>query len=83
LLKYNEFSDENVWRKADGPNWEKAFYTEKMAKIPHLLYKEEYKNKLEDVCYFINLLKNFQCIYHFFIQNQEKKIRTWLLQYSY
>jgi hypothetical protein len=55
LLKYNEFSDENVWRKADGPNWEKAFYTEKMAKIPHLLYKEEYKNKIEDVKTFISL----------------------------
>ena len=49
LLRYSEFSDLNVSRRADGPNWERGFLTEKLAKMPHLLYQEQYKNKKEDV----------------------------------
>ena len=49
LLRYNEFSDLNVTRKAQGPNWDRAIHTEKMAKLPHLLYREAHKKKLDDV----------------------------------
>jgi hypothetical protein len=48
-LKYSEFSEESVSRRADGPNWERAHYIEKLAKIPNLLYQETYKKKQEDV----------------------------------
>ena len=48
-LKYSEFSDPNVARHADGPNWERGVLTEKLAKMPHLLYQETYKKKKEDV----------------------------------
>ncbi len=49
LMRYNEFSDINVSRRADGPNWERALHSEKMARLPHLLYREAYKRKQEDV----------------------------------
>jgi hypothetical protein len=49
LLRYNEFSDNNVMRKADGPNWERSALTEKLAKMPHLLYQDSFKKKQEDV----------------------------------
>jgi hypothetical protein len=38
-----------VLRNAEGSNWEKAFISEKMSKIPHLLYIDEYKTKIEQV----------------------------------
>lgn len=47
LLKYNEFSDNNVTRRAEGPNWQKSLLTEKEAKMPHLLYKDTYEHKKE------------------------------------
>lgn len=49
LLKYDDFSYENITKSTSGPNWEKGFLTEKYAKMPHLLYQETYKKKLEDV----------------------------------
>ena len=50
LTKYDEFSQQNVNRRAQGANnWEKAFVTEKMAKIPHLLYIEEHRAKQAQV----------------------------------
>jgi hypothetical protein len=49
VLKYNEFSEDVLTRKTDGPNWERAFVTEKLAKMPHLLYQDAYKKKQEDV----------------------------------
>ena len=49
LLPYAEFSNKNVVRKSDGPNWETALHTEKMAKIPHLLFKETYNKRKEHV----------------------------------
>ena len=30
-----------------GPNWQHAFYTEKMAKIPHSSFKETYEQRKE------------------------------------
>ena len=52
ILKYSEFSDLNVSRRADGPNMERGFLTEKLAKMPHLLYQDQYKQKQEDVIKF-------------------------------
>lgn len=49
ILKYSTFSEKNLTKKADGPNWERAYQTEKLAKMPHLLYQETFKKKLEDV----------------------------------
>ncbi|RMZ95587.1 hypothetical protein BpHYR1_024729 [Brachionus plicatilis] len=48
ILKYDGFSYENVSKNAGGANWEKSFLTEKYAKMPHLLYQENYKKKQED-----------------------------------
>lgn len=47
LLPYSEFSEKNVNRRADGPNWKTALNTEKMAKIPHLLFKDTYYKRKE------------------------------------
>lgn len=49
VLKYNQFSETNVSRRADGPNWERAALTEKLAKMPHLLYQDAFRKKMEDV----------------------------------
>jgi hypothetical protein len=49
LLPYSEFSEKNVNRRADGPNWKTALNTEKMAKIPHLLFKDTYYKRKEHV----------------------------------
>ena len=48
-LKYNGFSETNVFKKADGPGWERALQTEKIAKMPNLLYQETFKKKQDDV----------------------------------
>jgi hypothetical protein len=53
LKKYAYFSETNVSRKAEGPNWERGALTEKLAKMPHLLYQESYKKKQELV--FLNI----------------------------
>jgi hypothetical protein len=47
MKKYAYFSETNVSRKAEGPNWERGALTEKLAKMPHLLYQETYKKKQE------------------------------------
>ena len=49
LLPYSEFSEKNVNMRADGPNWKTALHTEKMAKIPHLLFKDTYYKRKEHV----------------------------------
>jgi hypothetical protein len=46
MKKYDHFSDQNVSRRADGPNWQRAALTEKLAKMPHLLYQEAYRQKM-------------------------------------
>jgi len=38
------FSVPAVQRRADGPGWRRAQYTERMAQIPHLLYKEQWQH---------------------------------------
>ncbi|CAF1607811.1 unnamed protein product [Didymodactylos carnosus] len=48
LVQYGDFSDKNVQKNAEGPNWEQAFYTEKMAKIPHSNFKATYESRKEE-----------------------------------
>lgn len=50
LLKYDQFSEQNLSKNSEsGTNWERAFLTEKLAKMPHLLYQETHKKKQEEV----------------------------------
>ncbi len=51
LSQYGSFSDKNLSRSADGANWERALLSEKLAKMPNLLYQEEYKRKQEYVIF--------------------------------
>jgi len=39
------FSPKAVFERAIGPGWERSYETSNMAKIPHLLYKEQWKKK--------------------------------------
>ncbi len=55
LEQYGSFSDKSVSRSADGPNWQRAMYTEYMARTPNILYQDEHKKKLEDVRDFFNV----------------------------
>jgi hypothetical protein len=48
LMQYGDFSDKNVQKRMQGPNWEQSLYTEKMAKIPHSSFKETYDRRKED-----------------------------------
>lgn len=48
LKQYGSFSDLNVCRSADGPNWQRASYTESLAKMPNILYQDEHKRKKEE-----------------------------------
>lgn len=48
LEQYGSFSDKNVSRSVDGPSWQRALYTESLAKMPNILYQEEHYKKLED-----------------------------------
>lgn len=45
LLQYGSFSEKNVQRRAQGPNWQQGLYTEQMARIPHSSYKETYEKQ--------------------------------------
>lgn len=57
LVKYGPFSTENVSRRAEvGSDWERAIMSEKLAKMPHLLYQDTFKKKIEQV-----QLKNNNC----------------------
>lgn len=56
MLPYGDFSERNVTVKAEGPNWETALYTEKMASVPHLLFKDTYYERKENV----NILNEFK-----------------------
>lgn len=44
------FSAKNVAKSASGPGWERAYETSQAAKIPHLLYREEWKKKQLQKC---------------------------------
>ena len=48
LLQYSGFSEKNVQKRAQGPNWQQALYTEQMAKIPHSTYKETHEKHKEE-----------------------------------
>lgn len=47
-LQYGDFSDKNVQKRREGPNWQHALYTEQMAKIPHSSFKETYEKRKEN-----------------------------------
>ena len=47
LMQYGDFSDKNIEKRAHGPNWQQALYTEQMAKIPHSSFKETYETQKE------------------------------------
>lgn len=47
LMQYGDFSDKNVQKRTQGPNWQQAFYTEQMAKIPHSSFKTTYDTRKE------------------------------------
>jgi len=48
LAQYDDFSIENIQKRAQGPSWQQALYTEQMAKIPHSSYKQTYEKQKED-----------------------------------
>jgi hypothetical protein len=48
LIQYGDFSDKNVQKRMQGPNWQHGLYTEQMAKIPHSSFKETYERRKED-----------------------------------
>lgn len=39
------FNPKSVSERSSGPGWERAFETARLAKIPHLLYKEQWEKK--------------------------------------
>ncbi|XP_032230603.2 lymphocyte expansion molecule isoform X2 [Nematostella vectensis] len=39
------FNKKSVLERASGPGWERAYETSRLAKIPHLLYKEQWEKK--------------------------------------
>ncbi|CAF5215376.1 unnamed protein product, partial [Rotaria magnacalcarata] len=47
VIQYDGFSDKNVQKRREGPNWQQALYTEQMAKIPHSSFKETYEKHKE------------------------------------
>jgi hypothetical protein len=48
IMQYDDFSGKNVQKRAQGPNWQQALFTEQMAKIPHSTFKETYEKRKED-----------------------------------
>lgn len=47
ILQYGNFSNKNVQKRSQGPNWQQGLYTEQMAKIPHSSYKETHEKHKE------------------------------------
>ncbi len=47
LMQYGDFSEKNIQKGMQGPNWQQSLYTEQMAKIPHSSFKETYENRKE------------------------------------
>lgn len=66
LLKYGQFSEQNLSRTSESGvnNWERAFLTEKLAKMPHLLYQETHKKKQEEVI-ILNFIINILYLHQF------------------
>jgi hypothetical protein len=48
LLQYGDFSEKNLLKNIQGPNWQHGLYTEQMAKIPLASFKETYERRKED-----------------------------------
>jgi hypothetical protein len=48
LMQYGDFSDKNIQKRMQGPNWQQALYIEQMAKIPHSSFKETYERRKEE-----------------------------------
>jgi len=46
-MQYGDFSDKNIQKHIQGPNWQQSLYTEQMAKIPHSSFKATYDNRKE------------------------------------
>jgi len=40
-----DFSTKNITKRATGPGWERAYETTQAAKVPHLLYREQWEKK--------------------------------------
>lgn len=47
IEKHGTFSSDAVAKAASGPGWKKSYDTAQRAKIPHLLYREEWEKKRE------------------------------------
>ena len=47
LMQYGDFSEKNIQKRMQGPNWQQALYTEQMAKIPHSSFKTTYDTRKE------------------------------------
>lgn len=48
LIQYGDFSEKNLQKRMEGPNWETALNTETLAKIPHSSYRKTYDQIRED-----------------------------------
>ena len=48
LLPYGDFSERNLVKNIQGPNWQQGLYTEQMAKIPLSSFKETHERRKED-----------------------------------
>jgi hypothetical protein len=46
-MQYGDFSEKNLQKRMQGPNWQQGLYTEQMAKIPHSSFKTTYDNRKE------------------------------------
>lgn len=47
LTQYGDFSEKNVQKRREGPNWQQSLYTEQMAKIPHSSFKQTHEERKE------------------------------------
>lgn len=47
-MQYGDFSEKNVQKRMQGPNWQQSLYTQQMAKIPHSSFKDTYEQRKED-----------------------------------
>lgn len=47
-MQYGDFSEKNVQKRMQAPNWQQGLYTEQMAKLPHLSFKQTYEKRKEE-----------------------------------
>jgi len=48
IMQYGDFSEKNIQKRMQAPNWQQGLYTEQMAKIPHLSFKQTYEKRKEE-----------------------------------